>query len=136
MVIQCPTNGYSPCFAQSDFAVAFLDTTFSHTFAYGYGDSLPSTETVYTAGAHAGSVCTQLLRVLLQQKGSVLTLHAGCRVPRCGALTCSRTLRAELGAWLAALSLDRLHACYLMCTTCCAVRPEVRCGLRRGQVCN
>ena len=51
--MKCPTGGYSPCFAQSDFAVAFLDTSFQHTFAYGYGSSLPSQETVYTAGALA-----------------------------------------------------------------------------------
>ena len=53
-VAQCPATEYSDCFGDSDFALAFLNTSFQHTMAYGYDDSYPSSVVVYTAGVPAG----------------------------------------------------------------------------------
>ena len=56
----CPANAsctdltgtsYDQCAEQADYAVLFLDHSFAHTLTYGYSDSLPVSETLYT-GQH------------------------------------------------------------------------------------
>ena len=74
---QCPPH--AQCVGISDFALAFLNTSFQPTMAYGYNSSLPASLTLHTAGMEASlffsAACTLCVPLLLTAMC--------CRVPKC-----------------------------------------------------